>query len=205
MEALKDHEIASIFPLLPESELEALAADIKANGLREPIVLHEGKILDGRNRYRACKIAGVEPRVEQHRANGSLVEFVFSMNYHRRHLTQSQKATSATEALPWFEKEAKERQRQHAGTAPGKGRNTGGKNATSDSGKARDKAAKEQPRTETGFGEKPGGATECSTTCRHKSEQAKSAASATPARCWRRWRRTRVLVQVKRGRTMLPR
>ena len=42
--------------------------------------------------------------------------------------------------IEYEKKRAKERQKQHGGTAPGK--NTGGKPATSDSGKSRDKMGK---------------------------------------------------------------
>ena len=56
------HAFASIFPLLPESELSALADDIRKNELREPAYLYDGKVLDGRNRARACIIAGVPLR-----------------------------------------------------------------------------------------------------------------------------------------------
>jgi len=42
------HELAGVFPLLPEAELASLTEDIRQHGLREPIVLYQGKVLDGR-------------------------------------------------------------------------------------------------------------------------------------------------------------
>ena len=55
------HPIANIFPMMGEEELDQLADDIMQNGLRQPIVLYQGQILDGRNRYQACELAAVEP------------------------------------------------------------------------------------------------------------------------------------------------
>jgi hypothetical protein len=74
--------------------LDALAADIKANGLVEPITMLDGTILDGRCRWDACARAGVEPHAVQYRGSDP-VGFVVSMNLKRRHLDESQRAMVA--------------------------------------------------------------------------------------------------------------
>ena len=60
-----------LFPRLGDAELRQLAADIKANGLLNPVVRHRGKILDGRNRLAACEIAGVKPKFVEWQGTGS--------------------------------------------------------------------------------------------------------------------------------------
>jgi hypothetical protein len=47
-------------------------------------------------------------------------EFVVSHNLHRRHLTTAQRAALALDLLPKLEEEARERQVEHGGTAPGR-------------------------------------------------------------------------------------
>jgi ParB-like chromosome segregation protein Spo0J len=86
---LKFHPLAGIFPLMEGAEFDELVADIKAHGLREPIVLYEGLILDGRNRYRACIKAGVEPSFVP--LNDDPAGYVISANIRRRHLTPEDK------------------------------------------------------------------------------------------------------------------
>lgn len=95
MNELHHHEMASIFPMMTGKELSVLAEDIKANGLQNPIILHDGKILDGRNRYEACRIAGKEPDFVNYTGDDPF-RFIISLNLHRRHLDESQRAVIAS-------------------------------------------------------------------------------------------------------------
>lgn len=109
----ENHPYANLFPMLDGEDIQELANDIRANGQREPIVLLDGKVLDGRNRRDACFIAKKEPfyRFFEPRHDGkSPLSFVMSRNLRRRHLTMSQRAAVAAEALPMFEQESKARQ-----------------------------------------------------------------------------------------------
>ena len=91
---MKAHPAAAIFPLMASDELSRLAADIKANGLHEPIVTMDDAILDGRNRLAACDIAAVKPRFTAYTGKDPL-GYVVSKNLHRRHLNESQRGMVA--------------------------------------------------------------------------------------------------------------
>src|SRR5262249_21136426 len=81
---LEFHEAANLFPLLEGKEFDEVVADISTETLKETIKLLGGKILDGRNRYRACKIAGVEPRFEDLPTGTNPLRYVVSVNLPRR-------------------------------------------------------------------------------------------------------------------------
>lgn len=97
-ESLSFHPLADVFPLMEGTEFEELTVDIGANGLNEPIVTHEGKILDGRNRYRACLAAGIEPIFTPFKGNDPAT-YVISANVRRRHLTIESKDQLIVEVL----------------------------------------------------------------------------------------------------------
>lgn len=91
MNDYKPHEFANIFPMMGNKEHKELTKDIKQYGQQDPIILFEGRILDGRNRFKACKDAGVEPTTIEFKGKDAL-QYVMSTNLKRRHLTDSQKA-----------------------------------------------------------------------------------------------------------------
>ena len=90
------HPAAEIFPAMDEAAFAALVADIAAHGQREPILILDGRVIDGRHRQRACRQLGIEPLVRQLSADdGDPFALVVSLNLHRRHLSESQRAMVA--------------------------------------------------------------------------------------------------------------
>ncbi|WP_329046178.1 hypothetical protein [Pseudomonas aeruginosa] len=93
---LEYHAYANLFPLLQGNEYEALKRDIGRNGQQEEIVLLDGLILDGRNRYRACLELEIEPATRPF-TDADPLAYVLSVNLVRRHLTTAQRAMIAVE------------------------------------------------------------------------------------------------------------
>jgi ParB-like chromosome segregation protein Spo0J len=90
-EDVRVHPMASIVPKMSRSEYETLREDIRAKGQLEEIVMHQGEILDGRNRWEACSELGITPKFREHDGSDPL-DFVISQNLCRRHLNESQRA-----------------------------------------------------------------------------------------------------------------
>lgn len=90
------HPAAELFPVMDEAVFAALVADIAAHGQREPILVLDGQVIDGRHRLRACEQLGLEPLVRQVSADdGDPFGLVVSLNLHRRHLSEGQRAIIA--------------------------------------------------------------------------------------------------------------
>lgn len=113
------HEISSYLPLLEGEEFDALVEDIQQFGQVEPAILFDGKILDGRNRYRACKQLGIELEVREWKPSEATgmtpLQFVISTNIMRRHLNHAQRSEIGLLLLKEEEKIAEERYRETVG------------------------------------------------------------------------------------------
>ncbi|MBA7575007.1 hypothetical protein ES708_16823 [subsurface metagenome] len=106
---LKFHEYADIFPLMLKKEFESLKNDIQEFGLLAPIMLYEGKVLDGRNRYNACKELVIGPEFKEYKGNNP-VSYVISENLFRRHLTPYSRIVAVMKAR---EEGLKEKAEEH--------------------------------------------------------------------------------------------
>jgi len=84
------HEIANIFPEMEKDEFGSLVESIRINGQREPILVYDGKILDGRNRFMACEKLGITPKYKEWNGPDPWA-MVWDINAERRHLPQGQK------------------------------------------------------------------------------------------------------------------
>lgn len=91
---IRFHEYAEAFPWLEGAALDALREDIRQHGVREPIVMLDGAILDGRNRYVCARDLGIEYPVVEYAGDDPLA-YVVSLNLLRRHLNESQRASAA--------------------------------------------------------------------------------------------------------------
>src|SRR6516162_6776087 len=92
MTTLEPHPLSRLFPPISPEDFDKLAADIKLNGLHQPIVRYQGKILDGNNRYRACELVKIAPKFADFTGDDAGARnYVISANIHRRHLSPDQR------------------------------------------------------------------------------------------------------------------
>lgn len=119
------------------AEYESLRKDVEKNGLIHPIILHDGQILDGRHRYRACVDTGTEPRFETY-AGTDPAGLVWSENGTRRNLSTSQRALVAASFLEYEREQAMKRKAANGGDRKSECKNFD--TPISDTGRATDKA-----------------------------------------------------------------
>lgn len=98
---------------MQKDEFNELVQSISEIGLLEPIKLFNGKILDGKHRYKACLEIGVTPKFENFTGTElEAVEYVRSKNKDRRHLNETQKGY-VTLSLEEYVSKLKERAKEN--------------------------------------------------------------------------------------------
>ncbi len=117
------HRFADFIPVADDKDQYALRASITDIGLLEPIVLFEGAILDGRHRYKACQVVGVEPRFTDFEGDEeAALQFVLARNVARRQLSTIQKLTLREKLMPEIVRlKAAAQARMEAGTPASQG------------------------------------------------------------------------------------
>jgi protein gp37 len=101
------HPAADAYPMIDGEEFTKLVDSVKRNGLREPIILNHDRtvLIDGRNRYRACEQAEVDPVFETlgaHYDELKILNLIVDRNERRRDLNAGQKALVALALEPMF-------------------------------------------------------------------------------------------------------
>lgn len=102
------HQIANMYPMSSPNEFDLLKKSIKEKGQEQSIIIFENKILDGRNRYKACEELGIIPTLKEF--NGTYDEalnYSIELNSGRRNLDKSQKAMVAAYTIEEAKNSAK--------------------------------------------------------------------------------------------------
>lgn len=99
------HPAANIFPMMDDEQLASLVESIGQNGLRHKIVLWENGghdvVIDGRNRFRACELAGVEPQYEKLAGDeNAVLAYIADANLMRRDLKFDQRIMALARIYP---------------------------------------------------------------------------------------------------------
>lgn len=118
MELHIDEEFKSLLPDLAEPERQELEKQILRDGVLNPIIVWNGTIVDGHNRYMICKLNGITEfpvKEMQFKNRDDVIEWILRQQLGRRNLTDFQRTRIALRYEEMISKKAKERQREAGG------------------------------------------------------------------------------------------
>ena len=98
---LTQHFLSSSYPSMSDDEFQSLKDSISEIGVQSPIVIFEGQVIDGWNRYKASLELDMPCPSVAFDTDINPVDFVKAMNDARRHLTASQRAIAAVSIYQW--------------------------------------------------------------------------------------------------------
>ena len=98
--ALEQHPLSAYWPPMDPETFRDLVDSIRGGGIKTPIILYEGKVLDGWHRYNAGVIVGIEiPAVEYD--GDDPAGMVIEANQLRRHLAPGERAKAVLASRNW--------------------------------------------------------------------------------------------------------
>lgn len=119
-----DQEFNALIPPLSSEELAQLEANIIADGCRDPLVVWDGILIDGHNRYAICTRHGIPFQTVsmEFEDRSHAVEWIIKNQFGRRNLSDYQRGILALKLKPIFEARARENQlsalKQNAAVSP---------------------------------------------------------------------------------------
>ncbi len=107
-----NNEIMECLPHLSKDELKSLEDNILKNGIREPLVVYKGFIIDGHNRYSIAKKYNLKFETIEYNfsSKNQALLWIIDNQLGRRNLTDFSRAELALKQKEYLANEAKERQ-----------------------------------------------------------------------------------------------
>lgn len=112
-----DPELSALIPPLTGDEYTLLEESILAEGCRDALIVWQGILIDGHNRYKICREHGLSFRVEEARVSSraEAMAWMAKNQLGRRNLNNFQRAELALVYKPAIEAEARRRQATSTG------------------------------------------------------------------------------------------
>ena len=117
-----DKEFQSLIPPLSQEEYTQLEANIVSDGCRDALVIWNGVLIDGHNRHKICTEHNIPFQTieKQFDSRNDAIQWIILNQFGRRNLSPGTRSILALRLEPILAEKAKERQKEHGGTAPGK-------------------------------------------------------------------------------------
>lgn len=112
-----DSEFRDLLPPLPEDKHKQLEENVLRDGIREPLTIWQGILVDGHNRYEIAQKHGLDfTTVEKDFASRNAAMYWMVINqFGRRDLTTYDRSVLALKLKPIIAAEAKEKQAEYHG------------------------------------------------------------------------------------------
>lgn len=112
-----DKEFETLIPQLTLEEYQQLEKNLVRDGCREPLVVWNGTIIDGHNRYKICRKREIEFQVKEMEFDDrqAAIEWIILNQFGRRNLPAFQRGALALRLKPIIQEKAKENQIKSGG------------------------------------------------------------------------------------------